>query len=91
VLVLKKNTIGDAGVAAVAESGTLQNLEELDLQWNGITKNGASSLAASKTLPKLWILKMWGNEIGKAGRQSLETSPNFNIINPIYPGEGSSP
>ena len=78
-------------MAAVARSGTLQNLEELDLQWNGVTKDGASSLAASKTLPKLWILKMWGNEIGEAGRQSLETSPNFDITNPIYAGEESSP
>ena len=75
----------------MAVAGTLQNLEELDLQWNGITKDGASSLAASRTLPKLWILKVWGNKIGEAGRQSLETSPNLNITNPIYAGEESSP
>jgi Ran GTPase-activating protein (RanGAP) involved in mRNA processing and transport len=88
---LKKNTIGDRGVAAVARSGTLQNLKELDLQWNGITRDGASSLAASKTLPKLLVLKMWGDKIGEAGRQSLEASPYLNFTNLIYAGEESSP
>ena len=68
----------------LAEAAWMKKLEELDIQWNGITESGALSLANSSGFPRLRILKLWGNEIGEKGREAIETSPNFKIRNPIY-------
>ena len=68
----------------LAEAAWMKKLEELDLQWNGITEFGARSFANSFGFPKLRILKLWGNEIGEQGRKTIEKSPNFQISKPIY-------
>jgi Ran GTPase-activating protein (RanGAP) involved in mRNA processing and transport len=84
---LGANTIGDAGVKALAESPHLQSLTSLDLGDNYIGEEGAKALAESPHLQNLTLLDLEFNDIGDAGAKALVASPylkNLTSLNLEY-------
>jgi Leucine-rich repeat (LRR) protein len=80
---LRKNTIGDLGLEAIAESKYLTNLKKLDLRNNLITRVGMESLAKSKSLKNLEEIDLRVNKLGSRWEEKLKSSgdfPNLQII-----------
>ena len=80
---LRKNTIGDLGLEAIAESKYLLNLRTLDLRNNQITRVGMESLARSTTLKNLREIDLRVNKLGSRWEEKLRECgdfPNLEII-----------
>ena len=73
-------------IVALATTGALRFLEELDLNTNSITDAGAIELADALTvghLPRLRLLNLVDNPIGFAGFEALTTSSCLHKIDPV--------
>lgn len=77
---LRKNSIGDAGLEAIAHSPLLKNLRQLDLRNNQITRVGMEALSKSKTLTNLRSLDLRVNKLGKRWEEKLI---NFEIFSKL--------
>jgi hypothetical protein len=56
-----KQPIGDAGLAAIAETSKLRGLKVLAVPWQSIGMHGLEALCASKALPTLCHVNLRGN------------------------------
>jgi uncharacterized protein (TIGR02996 family) len=74
VLDLNKQAIGNAGLAALAQSVGYESLERLELAGNGIGDGGAIALSRAH-LSRLTYLKLSGNQLTDAGVRVLAGSP----------------
>jgi uncharacterized protein (TIGR02996 family) len=72
--------LGDEGVIALAEAGTLPGLRELDLVGTGLGVRGVEALARSPLLAGLRRLRLGGNKVTDAGARALATSPYLNHL-----------
>jgi len=80
---LRKNTIGDLGLEAIAESKYLTNLRKLDLRNNLITRVGMEYLAKSTSLTNLVEIDLRVNKLGSRWEEKLRNSgdfPNLKVI-----------
>jgi hypothetical protein len=71
--------IGDEGAVAIAE-GTLANVRDLNLMYNGLTARGVSALLSSTRLPALRRLQLAGNPIGNDIVDVLARSPRLGEL-----------
>ena len=69
--------IGDEGVAALAASPHLTQLQHLDLSDTNIYEEGALALALSPHLARLQHLNLGYNGIGDEGARALAASPHL--------------
>jgi Ran GTPase-activating protein (RanGAP) involved in mRNA processing and transport len=83
VLDLRKNTIGDLGMEAIAESKFLTNLRKLDLRNNLITRVGMEYLAKSTTLKNLEEIDLRVNKLGSRWEEKLKSSGDFPNLQKI--------
>jgi hypothetical protein len=75
------NDLGDAGVAALADSPNVSGLVSLSLGETGVGDAGVEALAASPHLPRLKELYLDFNErIGLVGAWSLAQSPYLSEL-----------
>lgn len=77
VLDLRKNHIGDDGLAAISQSPFFGELKELDLRNNGITRLGMKVLSESKGLESLEKIDLRTNKLGKRWETKLREVGNF--------------
>ena len=76
-----KRPIGDAGLAAIAASPHLRNLQVLSVPWQGIGMEGLEALCASKMLPSLVDVNLAGNKFNDLElRESYSTDWASNRI-----------
>lgn len=80
ILDLRKNSIGDEGLNAIAHSPLLKNLRELDLRNNQISRVGMEALSRSKTLTNLRSLDLRANKLGKRWEEKLKTFDIFSQL-----------
>jgi uncharacterized protein (TIGR02996 family) len=72
--------IGDAGLQALAASGTLKGLRELYLPRCRVTPTGVQALANSPTFSGLTRLSLAGNRLGQEGGDALAHSPYLSRL-----------
>lgn len=80
ILDLRKNSIGDEGLEALAHSPLLKNLRELDVRNNQISRLGMVALSKSKTLTNLRSLDLRANKLGKRWEEKLKTFEVFSQL-----------
>lgn len=77
ILDLSRNSLGDEGVVAIAESPYGSYLGTLYLNEVGATDVAARALASSPHLAGLGYLELKGNAITQAGKAALQASPHL--------------
>ena len=71
------DTIGDAGLAALAASPFFAGLTTLDVSGNDIGDAGITTAVGSPSFARLRVLRVAGNRVGDAGVAALARSPLF--------------
>ena len=77
---LSMNRIGDAGLAALAESEYLLRFGELVLRENRVGDDGVEALAASPFAANLRYLDLWKNRLTDRGAAALAASPHLGRL-----------
>jgi uncharacterized protein (TIGR02996 family) len=77
VLKLRRNPLGDAGIAQLALSRCLQRLRDLDLSQTECGPAGAAALSRSESFESLIKLRMWRNPLGAEGMAALAAWPGL--------------
>ncbi len=81
---LSDNPVGDAGVAAIADSSSFIGLRALELRRAQLNDDAASALAESVHLLDLRELDVRDNRLTQPGLVSLATSPNLDRLERLH-------
>ena len=74
---LRKNRLGDEGLAVLLISEKIRNLKDLDLRNNQITRQGMILLSETKDLLNLEYLDLRVNKLGKKWEEKLKEKGKF--------------
>jgi uncharacterized protein (TIGR02996 family) len=70
----------DEGIAILARSPHLRNLQRLDLAWNRVSERGVHSLANSPHLARLTTLDLTDNDVGPEAIAHLVAARNWKLL-----------